>query len=300
MLRQHTDFPYRATMRLFNSSSMDPFSNLAMEDVLLDRAEEFAPLLLFYVNRPCVVIGKNQVPWRDCQTGRLREEGVPMARRISGGGTVFHDEGNLNYSFILPRDSYKQAEIFVMVLRALASLGIRTHVGANHGLFCDDRKFSGSAFCFRRQHVLHHGTLLIETDLEKLRRFCVPALPQISTRAVASKPAHVVNLCELSAAANIESVSRAIVRESGACGNFLPDQNAISARADELRGWDFLWGQTPAFEIQIADNLLRIERGIVVASALPDLVGARFSRDDLARAKFPGIGKEVSAFFQSL
>lgn len=298
--RVHVAVAYRVVMRLLRSESHDPHFNLALEDMLLDRGDEVAPLLLFYANNPCVVIGKNQVPWRECATGRMRAEGIPMARRISGGGTVFHDEGNLNYSFILPRDAYRQAEVFAEVLRALKSLGIDAQIGANNGLFVGERKFSGSAFCYRRQHVLHHGTLLVNTDLDALRTYCRSALPEIATKAISSKPASVLNLRDVRSDLSVDQLAGAIAEEAGASGEIPVDRGSVERRAAELRSWDFLWGHTPRFEIQIAGFRLHVERGVIASSSLQELTGIRFDRERLDRRNFPMIGSSAGAFFQAL
>jgi lipoate-protein ligase A len=298
--RVHDADAYRVAMRLLRSDSHDPYFNLALENILLDRGDEIAPVLVLYANNPCVVIGKNQVPWRECATGRMRADGIPLVRRISGGGTVFHDAGNLNYSFILPRDSYRQDEVFATVLRALKSLGLDAHVGANNGLFLGDRKFSGSAFCYRRQHVLHHGTLLVNTDLEKLRACCRAALPQIVTRAISSKPASVVNLREARPDLTTELLAEAIIRESNANIPADADGARVEERAAELRAWEFLWGHTPQFELQVGRFNLRVEQGLIASSEIPDFIGARFDREGLRRANFPNIGTHAQSFFQSL
>lgn len=291
---------YRGGMKVCCPSSCDVFENLALEDVLLDRAAEFAPLLLIYVNDPCVVIGKNQVPWRECATGRLRDDGVPVARRISGGGTVFHDAGNLNYSFILPRDGYRQENFFKIILAALAELEIRAAVGPHNGLFSGERKFSGTAFCYRRQHVLHHGTLLVNADLDRLRRYCTPALPQIATKAIASRPASVVNLRELRSDLTIEMLADAIIREAEATVALKIDRSIVKPRADELRAWDFVWGHTPRFDVEIGGCRMQVDRGVIAQSDIAGLVGARFDRESLLRGKSPMIGDNAAAFFQAL
>ena len=268
--------------------------------MLLDHGAEVAPLLLLYVNKPCVVIGKNQVPWRECATGRLRADGVPMARRVSGGGTVFHDKGNLNYSFILPRDTYEQDEVFALVLRALKSLGIEAQLGANNGLFVGDRKCSGSAFCYRRQHVLHHGTLLVHTDLDALRRYCAPALPQIETRAIASKPASVLNLRDLRADLETGIVADAIIHAAGGKTSVRVLPAKYAAKVAEMRAWDFLWGHTPNFRFPISDFRFEVERGRIVACEVPEFIGQPFDCDALLACKVPETGSRAAALFQAL
>lgn len=287
-------------MNICCPDSADVFSNLALEDLLLDRGDTLAPLLMLHVNGPCVVIGKNQVPWRECATGLLRQDGVPLARRISGGGTVWHDEGNLNYAFILPRASYRQEEVFAIILRALAALDITARVGPNNGLFVGDRKFSGTAFCYRRQHVLHHGTLLVRAGLDRLRRYCTPALPHLVTRAIASKPAPVMNLCEARADLDVETLADAILGEADSARIIRLDPALVAERAAALSAWDFLWGHTPAFEIESGGRTLRVERGIVTGPDLTPLRGVRFERDTLRPDRFPALAEEDVRLLRSL
>ena len=180
-------------MRVVYSSSRDVYENLAAEESLLDAAPS-EPVVLIYRNTPAVVIGKNQNPWRECSVSRLDALGVKLARRITGGGTVFHDAGNLNIACILPRAMYRRDEVLRLTINGLARLGIVAEIAGSTSLAVDGRKISGNAFCYRRDHVLHHGTLLWDADLEKLRAALVPDLPDIETRAVASVPMPVANL----------------------------------------------------------------------------------------------------------
>lgn len=296
-MRHRPRFSYGARVNFIQSSSRDVFENLALEDWLLDHGAEFAPLLLLAVNDPCVVIGKNQVPWRECATGRLRAAGVPLARRVSGGGTVFHDAGCLNYSFILPRDSYQQDEVFARVLGVLRGLGIAGEVGAHNGLFAGGRKFSGTAYCYRRQHVLHHGTLLVHSDLDLLRKLCAPALPQIETKAIGSRPASVVNLSELLPGLTTQVVAEELARD------LMPvafDTAAVASRAAELRGWDFVWGHSPRFEVRISGRKFQIEHGRIAGAPFAELVGQPFSREVLLAAKIPETGTDRAGFFQAM
>ncbi len=183
-------------MRILESPYRSVWHNLALEDALLDRFETTGPVLLFSVNDRSVVIGKNQVIWRECSTAALRRDGIPVGRRVSGGGTVFHDPGNMNFSLMVPRRGYDQNEVYRAVITALQPWGIHADVAQGNSLVTEGRKFSGNAFCFRRDAVLHHGTLLVHADLNDLGRYLKPALSTVSTRAIASRPFPVVNLTE--------------------------------------------------------------------------------------------------------
>lgn len=290
-------------MRCFRSESDDPFLHLAWEDVLLDCAETVAPALLLFANRPCVVIGKNQVPWRECATAALRASRTPLARRISGGGTVYHDRGNLNYAFLLPRDTYRQEDVFEIILTALLSLGIKASVGDHNGLFADGRKFSGTAFCYRRQHVLHHGTLLVDTDLDRLRAACVPALPQIETKAISSRPASVVNLRELLPSLTVDALGRTLASAAGTTTLERADLTPYAARADEMRRDEWTYGLTPRFDVMFGGCTLSVDQGHVADVSEPaaaGLIGCPFDRDALLAQKSSNVWKDAAGFFQSL
>lgn len=261
-------------MRVCRSTSPLAHENLAWEDAWVDDLAGRGPALLFYVNDAAVVVGKNQNPWRECATGALEREGVRLARRISGGGTVYHDGGNLNYALILDRASYRQNEVFGRVLAALRALGVRATCSDGHSLVAGGLKISGNAFCFRGSAVLHHGTVLVDADLDRLRRCLVPALPDIVTRAIASRPARVANLRDLSPGLTLLAVEEALARElagGGASEAVRPgDDPACAALAARHADPAWVWGHTPAFDWHFAceegDLDLHVEKGRVAAA----------------------------------
>lgn len=289
-------------MRALWSSSRQVHANLALEEHLVDQFERSGPLLLFYVNAPSLVVGKNQNPWRECDVAWARREGVPIGRRISGGGTVFHDPGNLNYSLILPRRDYSQERVFHRVCAALHTLGVPARVGDGHSLFADDRKFSGNAFCFRGDAVLHHGTILVESDLLRLRRSLAPALAGIETRAIASRPSPVVNLRELKRGLSLDQVRDALLREIVPGARELEEAPSPPAeQVEQHAAWAWVYGHAPAFDHVLETTegrlTLRVEKGHVVAGVVawcrdreetvPALAGCRFAADELAEKLTP-------------
>lgn len=260
-------------MRALWSSSRDVYANLALEESLLDDFGRDGPTLLFYVNDPAVVIGKNQNPWRECDVAWMRRAGVPLGRRVSGGGAVYHDPGNLNYALVLPRHGYAQGEIFRRIVAALLSLGIASREGAGHGLFAGDRKFSGNAFCFRGDAVLHHGTVLVNADLARLQSAVGRALPGIETRAIPSRPARVVNLADLKPGLQMGQVVDALRAEFAPESSGLdPAPPVTAARVAHHASWVWAWGHTPGFSftIETAEGALRLqaERGLVTTATV--------------------------------
>ncbi len=180
-------------MLIVTTEKRDVYRNLALEEWLLENAPSL-PVLFLYVNDPCVVIGKNQNPWRECRLSLMEEEGVALARRISGGGAVYHDAGNLNVSVIVPRNEYREDKQYELIFQTLEKFGIKSSKVRKNSLVVGDKKFSGQAFCHRRDRTLHHGTLLVNADLARLGRHLGPELDGIETKAIASVPAEVANL----------------------------------------------------------------------------------------------------------
>jgi lipoate-protein ligase A len=196
---------------VFQSDCRDVYRNLAMEEWLLDNAPEL-PVLVLYVNSPCVVIGKNQNPWRECRLSLMEKEGVPLARRISGGGAVYHDAGNLNVGVIVSRTKYVEEKQYELIFQTLEKFGIKGSRLGKNSLAVNDLKFSGQAFCYRRDRVLHHGTLLVNADLARLGRYLGPEVDGIETKAVASVPAKVANLSAFASGLTVGKLTAALIK----------------------------------------------------------------------------------------
>jgi len=150
--------------------SSEPYLYLATEEYLLkNTGEEFCILA---VNSPSVIIGKHQSPHREVNTEYVEKHNIPLIRRISGGGTVFHDEGNLNFSFIRNCEPGHQVDFRLHtkpVIDFLSSLGIDAKFEGKNDLKVNGLKISGNAEHVHRNRVLHHGTLLFSSDMEMLR-----------------------------------------------------------------------------------------------------------------------------------
>ena len=289
-------------MRVVFSNSLDVHANLASEDVLLDDPDVTQPCLFIYRNRPSVVIGKNQIPWRECATARLPASSIDLARRISGGGTVVHDEGNWNFSLIVARESYSRCEVLKAFIRGLGACGLRAALAGETSIAVDGRKVSGNAFCFRRNKVLHHGTLLWNSDLTRLRSALIPALEGIETRAIASVRMPVVNVTELLPGVNEDAVVHAIIHAwaelFGAPSISRLDPSSLPGVDDRSRGmreWSWLFGTTPDFEWSAYPDentswRFEVHRGMIrqVAGMAADmttrLTGQPFTHDRLTEA----------------
>jgi len=184
-------------MLCINLNTTDPFFNLAIEEFLLKNREE--EYLILGVNSPSLIIGKHQIGHREVNTRFVNENHIPVIRRISGGGTVFHDNGNLNFSFVSQSESGKQVDFRKYtqpVIDFLQGIGIEAKFEGKNDLKVGGYKISGNAEHIHRNRVLHHGTLLFSTSLEMLRNSIRKDTSCYTSRAVSSNPASVMNLNE--------------------------------------------------------------------------------------------------------
>jgi lipoate-protein ligase A len=296
-------------MRIVTSETLDPFWNLAAESVLLDLVESWGPILLLWRGARSVVIGKNQNPWQEVNLSALaRDEGL-LARRVTGGGAVFHDEGNLNYSYFCNRNEYDFHRVLQWVRDALASLGIEAEPYGKNGLGVGGRKMSGTAFCFRKNAVLHHGTLLIESDLDAMSEALSPGANSIETHAVASVPADVGNLREIQKSLTLIGVRESLIRTFASVHQGQEERLTVDDLEPEVMdaahlkflSWEWRFGRTPGFrfrvewEDEIADGgaLFELRKGTVNAvdyrgldagsagMAFEPLLGCRFVAEEL-------------------
>jgi lipoate-protein ligase A len=190
------------------SNSLDTYFNLALEEYVLENGPY--PSLLLWRSRCAVVVGKNQNPWRECRLSRLAERGGVLARRVSGGGAVYHDPGNLNCALIVDRGSYDPNALYALITSALEPLGIHTEtVAKRHALHTHGHKFSGSAFCLRPCGAMHHATLLVDADLGFLQSVLATD-DRVSGRGITSVPAEVANLSAYASDLDCGSVAEAL------------------------------------------------------------------------------------------
>jgi lipoate---protein ligase len=175
--------------------SKDPHFNLAAEDFLLhERSDEF---FILSINDPSVIVGKHQVTHREVNTRYTDKMNIPVIRRISGGGAVYHDHGNLNFAFIRNSEKGKQVD-FALYIKPVAdflnSVGISGVVCGKNDLTVNGLKVSGNAEHVFRERVLHHGTLLFEASLENMKKVLKPANGSYESRGVESNRTTVMNL----------------------------------------------------------------------------------------------------------
>ena len=247
---------------LYEGTGYDPHYNLAVEQQLLETVKEDQCILYLWQNQNTVVIGRNQNPWKECRTALLQEEGGHLARRLSGGGAVFHDLGNLNFTFLVPQIDYDLDRQLSVIQEAVRSLGIPAEKSGRNDILADGRKFSGNAFYKNGRQAYHHGTLLVDVDTAKMGRYLNPSKAKLQAKGVDSVRSRVVNLKELNPDITIDALKHALkaafsqvydcpvstIRELDL------DQDRIRELAERNRSWEWNFGQKLPFTFECEDR----------------------------------------------
>jgi lipoate-protein ligase A len=264
-------------MRCIRSHTSNPFFNLAAEEFLL---KSFSDDLYFqYLNSPCVVIGKHQNAQAEIDVKYLAESKILLARRISGGGAVYHDKGNINYSFItneLPGDLIKFEKYTAPVISMLRELGVHAFSGKRNEILTDSGKISGTASHVFKSRVLHHGTLLFDADIEKLARCLYVDSGHYTDRAVKSVRSDVVNIRDLlSSKMSISEFDEYLFRyilSSGEVNSLYSFSASDIESIEELMqkkflGWEWNYGYSPRYILErdfLEFHIIaKIEKGVI-------------------------------------
>lgn len=308
------------------SSNFDPYYNLALETHLLSKIPEKGCILYLWQNHHTVVIGRNQNPWAECRISLLQEEHGHLARRMSGGGAVYHDLGNLNFTFLCREECYDLQKQLSVIQKAVGFAGIDAQFSGRNDLLADGRKFSGNAFYHSKGSAYHHGTLLVDTDTEKMGRYLSPPKAKLESKGVASVRSRVVNLSELSPALTCSQMKEYMMQAFAEIYNGSPeillltsdDLAAVETRKQQYESEDWLFGKPMPFTCTLENRFsfgsvqlqLQVEAGVIrnlqvytdaMDEALPEklsgaLIGCPFQADAMtsAVAQWP----ELSVFLK--
>ena len=240
---------------IYNTST-DPYFNLAVEEYLIDR-EDPRPVFMLWRNSAAVIIGRNQNAYAELNEQFVRENGIAVVRRLTGGGAVFHDEGNINYTVIVPSADGTPldfAGFAAPIISALRSLGIRAELSGRNDIVVDGHKVSGNAQCIRNGRIMHHGTLLWSADLSKLAGALKVDPDKIRSKGIRSVRSRVANLRDLLALdMDVEDFMEHLFAVCASAPRVLTPEE--TARIGELRDskyatWDWNWGKSREFSLE--------------------------------------------------
>ena len=268
-------------LQIYIGDRFDPYENLAIEKLLLDKVDPATCILYLWQNQNTVVIGRNQNAWAECRTSLLEQEGGKLARRLSGGGAVFHDLGNLNFTFLVRDEDYDVDRQLSVIQEACRLTGITAVKSGRNDLLAGERKFSGNAFYHHAGHAYHHGTLMVDVDKDKLSRYLSPPKAKLEAKGVASVRSRVVNLSELSPGLTCDKMKQLMVKAFETVYDLPAEpvtvslaQQQIVRRTAELYGsWDYLYGAPLSFTFQCEERFpwghivlqLQAKGGIITA-----------------------------------
>lgn len=170
--------------------------NLAVEEFLTRNAKDDEVILMLWQNSPCVVIGKNQNPWAECNVERMKEDMVPLVRRVSGGGAVYHDLGNLNFTFVAKDNLYDKEKQTEVILQAVRLLGIDAIKNGRNDLTVNDKKFSGHAYWSSNGASYHHGTIMMQVFFDNMSKYLSPSKAKLQSKGVSSVRSRVTNIVD--------------------------------------------------------------------------------------------------------
>ena len=255
-------------MRFFINTQTDPAFNLALEEVLCREFPE--PLLMLWRNSSSVIVGKNQNTFAEVNAAFAEANKIPVVRRMTGGGAVYHDLKNVNYSLILHErqpDSDSFARFARPVTSALNKLGVPAAFSGRNDILVEDRKISGSAQCCIKNRTLFHGTLLFDTDMEMLEKLLTPGKLKMESKGVKSVRSRVANLKEFLPEMKVETFMEQLRQELqffAGTPEDLPDEwnaKAEHLASEKYRQWTWNWGNV--FPCQWENSARFPEAGIV-------------------------------------
>lgn len=300
-----------------NKGITDPSINLAIEEYCLKNLDINETYLLFYINEPSIIIGKNQNTAEEINADYVKDHGIHVVRRLSGGGAVYHDLGNLNFSFITKDDgeSFHNFKKFTEpVIEALRILGVHAELSGRNDILADGRKISGNAQFSTRGRMFSHGTLLFDSHMEDVVGALNVKMDKIQSKGIKSIRQRVANIRELLDQDLTVEQFKQLLLQSIFDGKEVPtyelteeDWFAIHKLSEErYRNWDWNYGKSPKFNVKHShrfkvgqiDVRLEVIKGIVemckiygdffgvedVQDIETALVGSKFDKDSFSQA----------------
>ncbi len=297
-------------MLSISNDQHDPYFNIASEEFLLKNFSE--DVFMLYINRPSIIVGKHQNAFSEINYPFIKENHIPVIRRLSGGGSVYHDTGNLNFTFIVNSIEGKQINFkrFTnLILEVLQHSGVPAVCNERNDILINGLKCSGNAEHIYKNRTLHHGTLLFSSDLNNLRKALKGNYIKYEDKAVKSISSHVTNISEyLPGTFSIEKFRDNIVNYIHEVYPMIKDyllseKDNIQINKlvkEKYQNWDWNYGYSPGFKVTKSENIsgsdfeLRLEvknglisgigiyeKGILLPKASELLIGAKFKEDIL-------------------
>lgn len=265
-----------------NNTSNDPYFNMALDEYATKNFTE-GTVFYFYQNKPTVVIGRNQNAFEEVNLDFVKKRGIEVVRRISGGGAVYHDLGNLNFTFIADAGEHTSFDFVKFtrpVIKALEKIGIQAEHTGRNDITIEGKKFSGNAQYRYKNRVMHHGTILFDVNIEDMVQALNVDPDKMVSKGVKSVRSRVTNISEhLAFPMSVEDfkkiLTETILEEEDFNQEYeltAEDLKAINELRDKkFKTWEWIYGTSPAFNVQkkmrfdwgSMDIRLNVEKGVI-------------------------------------
>ncbi|MBQ7875266.1 MAG: lipoate--protein ligase [Oscillospiraceae bacterium] len=277
------------------SESRDPYYNVALEKYLFSGAFS-EDIIYFWQNAPCVVIGRNQNVFLECNLDYMKEKGILPVRRFSGGGAVYQDSGNLNFTYITNKEN--DGFIAERIKNALSAFGIESVTSARNDLLYNGKKFSGTAYLTEGERRMYHGTLMINVDIENLYNVLTPSELKIKSHGIDSVKSRVINLSTVSTEISAEKfISVFVDALSEKRVLKIENEPEVEKIRNMISSEKWIFGEAPKFEAmleyKIGGNLLQVnaevkngivEKAKVFSDALEETDTEKLAKKIIGRA----------------
>lgn len=256
-------------IRVLISETVDPWFNLATEDYIFRDMDPETKILFLWRNDKTVVIGRFQNPWTECNTSQMESDSIRLARRQSGGGAVYQDLGNTNFTFLSSKETFDKAINNSIITKAIESFGLHAFASGRNDIMVEtndgEKKISGSAFKETKDRSFHHGTLLINADMSKLAQYLNPNVKKLESKGITSVRARVANLQDLNSLITHESLTQKIIEQffetyQTTCPieildfDYLKTIPKLSEYFLKLSDWNWRFGEAPQFNHKMTER----------------------------------------------
>ncbi len=237
--------------KIIISTEFDPYFNIAAENQLFLDSDEDIHLYLWQ-NEASVILGRNQNVFAECDLKYLDEHDMKVVRRFSGGGAVYHDLGNVNFTFITKESSADQNEFIELLRTTMKNLGIDCEFSGKNDLLHNNQKFSGHAYYTDGDNYMYHGTILVSVNFDRLEKALTPSILKLKSKGISSVRSRVVNLSSINSDLTIEKVIEAFI-DTFDCQHieYINKTNFHAPLESMLSSKEWLYAESPKFDVEL-------------------------------------------------
>ncbi len=251
-------------LKILYTKNTYPYHNLAIEEYLTTHVNEEECILYLWQNANTIVIGRNQNAWKECRVSDLEKDGGHVVRRLSGGGAVYHDLGNLNFTFCVKKSDYDVDRQLSVILTALKSLGINAKKTGRNDITIEGKKFSGNAFYQTGNCCYHHGTLLLNVDTSMMTKYLNVDTEKLKAKGVDSVKSRVTNIIEYYPTITTDLMAQKLIEAAAKVYNcaakIITEKDLNTAKILELENkfsdWNWIFGRKIPFTNQIKKRFI--------------------------------------------